>query len=137
MAPEYLLRLGTYTFALATAAAQQWQHSTAWRWQAQNRAGQLPAQQYLGPGEETITLEGIIYPHFKGGLGQLDAMREQAGLGRPLLLTDGQGRVFQLWVIKGIAETRKVLFADGTPRRMEFSLQLTRYGEETDALSLL
>jgi len=134
MASSYLMKLGGYTFAIDTAAYQSLERSSAYRWQAQARLARLPAQQYIGPGEENITLEGTLYPHFKGGLKQLDAMREEAGKGQPLMLTDGRGQVWQQWVIKQIEETRSVLFEDGAPRKVTFRLQLTRYGEERNAL---
>ena len=134
MTSDYLMRLGNYTFAMETAAYQQLQRTNTYRWQAQDRIGRQPAQQYLGLGEETITLEGVIYPHFRGGLRQLDAMRAEAGQGRPLMLTDGTGQVFSLWVIKAVEETRKVLAANGTPHRMDFRLSLARYGEDAHAL---
>ena len=130
MASSYLIKLGGYTFSIDSAAYQTLSRTTEYRWRAQPRVGRLPAQQFIGPGEETLSLEGVIYPHFKGGLGQLDAMRAEAGKGEPLMLVDGTGRIWQQWVISGVEETHKILFEDGTPRQMEFRLQLSRYGED-------
>ena len=130
MASSYLIKLGAYTFSIDSAAYQTLSRTTEYRWRAQPRVGRLPAQQFIGPGEETLSLEGVIYPHFKGGLGQLDAMRAEAGKGEPLMLVDGTGRIWQQWVINQVEETHKILFEDGTPRQMEFRLQLSRYGED-------
>ena len=130
MASSYLIKLGGYTFSIDSAAYQTLSRTTEYRWRAQPRVGRLPAHQFIGPGEETLSLEGVIYPHFKGGLGQLDAMRAEAGKGEPLMLVDGTGRIWQQWVISGVEETHKILFEDGTPRQMEFRLQLSRYGED-------
>ena len=130
MASSYLIKLGGYTFSIDSAAYQTLSRTTEYRWRAQPRVGRLPAQQFIGPGEETLSLEGVIYPHFKGGLGQLDAMRAEAGKGEPLMLVDGTGRIWQQWVINQVEETHKILFEDGTPRQMEFRLQLSRYGED-------
>ena len=130
MPSEYMLMLGDYRFSLSTAAYQEWSHSAEYRWPAAERVGRLPARQYLGPGPEEIGLSGVIYPYHKGGLGQLDAMRGEAGRGKPLLMTDGTGRVWGQWVLTRVEETRRVFQANGTPQRIEFRLQLARYGED-------
>ena len=57
-------------------------------------------------------------------------MRTEAGRGRPLLLVSGTGEVLGKWVISGVEETLSLFFADGTPRRSEFRLRLTAYGDE-------
>ena len=130
MPTEHLMSLGEYRFSLSTAAYQDLTHSTTYRWQAQERLGRQPARQYLGPGEETITLRGVVHPYYKGGLGQIDRMRAEAGRGEPLLLSEGTGRILGRWVIRQIEETRRVLDADGAPRRIEFRLDLASYGED-------
>ncbi|MES9873170.1 MAG: phage tail protein [Candidatus Sedimenticola sp. 6PFRAG7] len=130
MSSSYMMKLGEYSFSLNTAAYQSLTRSCEYRWRAQDRTGRSPAQQYLGPGAETISLEGDIYPHFKGGLGQLESMRSEAGKGVPMILVDGTGRIWQQWVIKQVEETQRLLFNDGTPSKIEFRMQLTRYGED-------
>ncbi|MDE0167349.1 MAG: phage tail protein [Bryobacterales bacterium] len=45
-------------------------------------------------------------------------------------LSTGDGSIMGKWVITRIEETRRVLDADGAPRRIEFRLQLARYGED-------
>ncbi len=130
MASSYLMKLGEYAFCIDSAAYQSLARTTEYRWRSQPRVGRLPAQQFMGPGEETLSLDGVIYPHFKGGLGQLDAMRTEAGKGKPLMLVDGTGHIWQQWVINRVEETHKSVFEDGTPRRVQFRLQLSRYGED-------
>ena len=77
-----------------------------------------------------MTLSGVLHPHYKGGLGQLDAMRAEASKGVPLYMTEGSGRIWGQWVITRVEETCRIFDADGTPRRIEFRLQLAIYGEE-------
>jgi phage protein U len=125
-----MMKLGEYTFSIDSAAYQSLSRSTEYRWQSQSRVGRLPSMQFMGPGSETISLNGTLYPPFRGGLGQLDAMRAMAGKGEPLMLTDGTGRIWQHWIIEQVEETQQVLFNDGTPRKVEFRLQLSRYGED-------
>lgn len=130
MPAEIMMSLGEYRFSAPTAAYQELTHATDYRWAVQERLGRLPARQYLGPGDETIKLRGVVHPHYKGGLGQIDRMRTEAGRGEPLLLSEGTGRVLGTWVIERIEEVRRELEADGAPRRIEFNLTLTRYGKD-------
>lgn len=127
---RYMMKLGHYVFSVHRAAYQTLSRTTQYRWQAQERVGRLAAQQFTGRGEDSITLNGIIYPHFQGGLGQVYAMRIEAGRGRPLMLVDGMGRIWNRWVINQIEETQSVFDSDGRPRSVEFRLQLSRYGED-------
>jgi phage protein U len=127
---ETMMALGGYRFSLDTATYQELRRRNAYRWQAQDRLQRMPAQQFLGPGGETLDLKGVIYPHYRGGFGQIDAMREQAGMGVPLLLVDGLGIIWGQWVVLQVDETRSLPFDNGQPRKLEFQLSLARYGED-------
>ncbi|PPD17264.1 MAG: phage tail protein [Methylomonas sp.] len=126
-----MMRLGRLTFSVSTAAYQDFTREANYRWQPQERYGQLPAQQFTGPGEENLSLSGDIYPDYAGGLGQLDAMRAEANQGLPLMLVDGRGYIWGKWVIKSIREQQAVFFSDGAPRKQSFSLDITRYGDDS------
>ena len=125
-----MMALGAFRFGIAQGDYQELRREASWRWPVQERLGRAPASQFTGPGVQTVTLSGVIYPHFKGGLRQLDAMRALAGLGRPMMLVDGLGFVFDTWCITEIAETRSVLMRDGAPRRIEFQVALESYGRD-------
>jgi len=125
-----MIALGDYRFSLPTAAYQRLQRRTEFPWTAQPRLGRKPARQKVREGDDRITLSGVVYPHFRGGLGQIDAMRGQAGRDEPLSLVMGTGRVMGLWVILKIHETQAEFFADGAPRRQNFRLELGIYGED-------
>ena len=128
---EVMMMLGTeYMFSVSTAAYQTLRRSAEYRWPAQERIGRLPARQYVGPGAETIAIEGVIYPHYLGGIGQLDRMRAVAGLGKDFLLVDGRGKVWGRWCIERVDEALTDFFADGTPRKVVFAMNLGRYGED-------
>jgi phage protein U len=128
-----MMALGDYRFSLNTAAYQELHRSSSWRWPTVDRLGAMPAAQYVGPGEDTIHLPGVIFPHFRGGLGQVDAMRAEATKGKPLILVDGQGVIWGHWCITSIEETRSVFFSNGMPRRIEFELALLNYGDFSKA----
>lgn len=132
-----MMQLGGFQFGINTAAFQSLARSNEWRWPSQDRFGKPPVLQHVGQGAETITLPGVIYPEWRGGLGQLDAMRAQAGKGQPLTMVDGQGRMMGLWAIERIDE-KQAIFADaGMPRKVEFTLQLRRFFESEATGGLL
>lgn len=129
----YMAQLGSFSFGIDTAAFKELQRSSTYKWQSKDRIGRRPAQQNTGRGADRISLSGVIYPHYRGGLGQMEAMRAQAGLGEPLSLIyafESVGQYCGLWCITSIEENRTIFFADGTPRKIEFSINLVEYGED-------
>ena len=125
-----MLALGPYRFSLNTSAYQSLKRSSEYRWPSIERIGKEPLLQAIGPGCDRIDLDGVIYPHFRGGLGQINAMRDSAQRQEPLMLINGQGNVLGRFVITQIEESQNTFLADGTPRKIEFRMSLERYGEE-------
>ena len=125
-----MLALGDFRFSLDTAAFQDLERSSSWRWPSVERIGARPALQYVGPGEDTITMRGTIYPHFRGGVGQVSEMRAVASQGEPLMLVDGTGRNWGLYVITEVREGQSTFFSSGKPRKIDFDLSLTMYEDD-------
>lgn len=121
-----MLALGMFVFSLHTAAYQEMQRQTDWRHPSSNRIGAQPARQFLGRGEDAITLPGIILPELAGTILSLDALRLMADTGKAWPMVEGTGRLCGLWVIENLTETRSLFFADGAARRIEFNLALKR-----------
>ena len=121
-----MLALGMFVFSLSTAAYQELQRQTEWRHASNNRIGAAPARQFMGRGDDAITLPGIIFPELAGSTLSLDALRLMANTGKAWPMIEGSGRIYGLWVIESISETRTLFFSYGTPRRIEFSIALKR-----------
>ena len=97
------------------------------------RVGRRPAEQFLGPGEEQLDIRGVIYPHYTGGYNQLNEMRDEAQSGAPLHLaavSGGIGIYFGPWCIRMIRDEQEYFHPNGTPRKVEFSMDLVVYGYE-------
>ncbi|WP_107328451.1 phage tail protein [Metapseudomonas otitidis] len=130
-----MMALGMFVFGLPTLAYQELQRQTEWRHPSSSRVGTHPARQFAGRGDDTLTLPGILLPELAGSLLSLDALREMANTGKAYPMVEGSGRILGLWVIERLSETRTLFFPDGTPRRIEFSLGLTRVDDgRTDLL---
>lgn len=119
-----------FYFNLDTAAFDELRRQTEYRWASQERLTRRPAQQAIGTGEEKLTLKGVIYPSFKGGLQQLDTLRSIGAQLLPLNLTTGYGIVLGTWCLRRVEEEQGALLAGGIPRKQSFTLEFTRYGDD-------
>jgi len=133
-----MMALGMFTFGLPTIAYQELQRTTEWRHGSTSRIGTNPASQFLGRGEDTITLPGTLLPGLVGSPLSLDTLRLMADTGKAWPLVGGTGKIFGAWVITSISETQQIFFEDGTPRRYEFTINLKRIDDgRTDMLGSL
>lgn len=129
-----MLALGMFVFMRQTLPHQTLQRDAEYRWPSNSRVGKRDSFQFLGPGEEKITLAGTLYPELTGGKLTMTAIRLMADQGRAWSLLDGTGTIYGMYVINNISETGSLFFADGTPRKIDFTLTLTRVDESLAAL---
>lgn len=122
-----MMQLGTFQFCIQTAVYQELIRKNEYKWPSQHRFGQRPSRQFVGIGDETIQLPGVIYPEYRGGFQQVEAMRRMAARGQPLMLVDGLGKLWGRYVIESIDEKQSLFAAFGAPRKMEFSISLARF----------
>lgn len=125
-----MMCLGQFVFSLNTLAFNELQRQTSWRHAATSRVGTRAAHQYLGPGDDTITLPGTILPEF-GQRVSLDRIDQMADTGQAHVLVDGTGRVYGQFVITDKTETASYFDQVGTPKRIEFSITLKRVDDNT------
>jgi phage protein U len=131
MANDTMLALGAFRFSISTAAYQQLERQSSYKWEEVERFGQAPLMQYCGYDSETISLQGTILPEYKGGLGQMSQIRVQASLGIALPLVTGTGNYYGLWVVESVNEAQEVFWSNGTPRKIDFQINLKKYAEVT------
>ncbi|MGO1072095.1 phage tail protein [Lysobacter sp. CA199] len=127
-----MMALGTFVFSLSTLAYDQFQRSTSWRHPGSDRVGARAARQYVGPGDDTIRLSGLIAPDLTGTPISLDVLRGMANTGEVFALVEGTGMVYGGFVIGDLNETRTLLFADGAARRIEFDMTLVRADDDSE-----
>ncbi|SMF48814.1 phage tail protein [Pseudobacteriovorax antillogorgiicola] len=127
----YLLKLGDFVFEADTAPFSKLSRSSDFRWKSLEIFGEAPRYQYLGPGEDRFTISGAYYPFHRGGMEPMERLREKAGMGEPhrLIYTNKKvGENMGLWIILSIKETRTHFLPDGSPRKIEFQIEIKRYG---------
>ena len=121
-----LMSLDQFVFGLSTLAYSELQRQTTWRHSSNSRVGARSARQYVGPGDDTITLNGILAPELTGSIGALEQLRDMADAGDAYVMVDGAGKVYGAFVIESINEGQTIHHQDGTPRRIEFTISLAR-----------
>lgn len=134
MAREALLtlvgRTGEFMFSIDTAAFDELSRRAEFRWAEHERLGTTIGYQPIGEGRDEIQLRGVVYPHWKGGLYQIETLRKMMKEGGEWLMVDGQGRVHGFWVIRSVEEIGSRLMANGAPLRQEFTSILAYAGSE-------
>ncbi|RCV89711.1 phage tail protein [Billgrantia montanilacus] len=133
-----MMAYGLFVFGLGTAAYQELQRQTNWRHASQSRVGARPSRQFLGPGEDTITLTGTLLPEFTGGQSNLDELRRMANEGKAWPLIEGTGRNYGIYVIENLNERKSRFFRDGAASQIEFDITLQRIDDDRrDRLGVL
>jgi hypothetical protein len=129
-----MLVLGMFVFQLQTVPYQSLQRDVDYRWPVNNRVGLRPLPQFLGVNEEKITLSGVLMPEITGGKLSLLVLNLMADQGMAWPLLDGSGTIYGLFVVNSVSETHTEFFANGLPRKIEFTLTLTRVDDSLSTM---
>ncbi len=140
-----MMALGPFTFSIRTAAYRALERRRQQRMAHHTPIAGPVITQILGPGNETMRLEGTIYPHYRGGangsgLGQIEGLRAlakasgAAGAGSPLgalapMLTGASRTVFGRHCVTRVGDTQTHFAANGSPARIDFTLELQCTGQ--------
>ena len=120
------MSLGMFAFEMGTVPFQELGRSTEWRHGSTPRFGARPASQYLGPGDDKVTLTGALIPGFAGTHASLRSLKEMADQGEAWPLVDGSGRVHGIFRIDRIDDRQGQFLDNGVPRRSDFTIELAR-----------
>jgi hypothetical protein len=127
--------LGLYAFELATTPYQSRDRTTSQNWAKADRVGATPSYQWVGQGEDKITLSGTLYPAISGGTPSLDRLRTMAATGKAWILTSSLGENLGRWHIDSVQEAQSEFCGPGIAQKITFSLALTRCADDDpDAL---
>jgi phage protein U len=121
-----LLSIGMFVFGLPQAAYEELSRRAAWRWAESERYGARAASQFVGPGPETLSLEGTLVPELAGSYSDIDRLREMAGSGEVWPVMLGNGTSLGVFRIDAIDDTWRHLVAGGLPRMIQFTIDMTR-----------
>lgn len=125
-----MMALGMFVFSLPTLAYQALRRQTTWRHASNARIGAAPAYQFVGQGDDTITLSGWFAPAFMGSGGALTLLRRMGDTGRAYMLVDGSGTVHGAYILENLDEEQTLLDITGQAQRYDFTLTLKRVSDE-------
>lgn len=126
MSDKPLLALGLFVFSLETLTFDELTRKMDWRHAKSDRHGARAASQFIGPGEDKISLPGTLVPGLAGDYGALTRVREMAASGDAWPLVDGAGTVLGLFRIVAIDERQTYHVPGGFARKIDFALDLER-----------
>jgi phage protein U len=123
---KMLMTLGSFIFQIDTAAFQELQRTTNWRFANSERFGAKPATQFVGAGQDKVTLPCLIYPGQIGKYSALQTLRQMAATGNQFTMLDGTGNVVGEFIIVSMNETQSYFTIGGLPKKVDFSIELER-----------
>ncbi|OCF95519.1 hypothetical protein A9G08_11430 [Gilliamella sp. wkB195] len=117
---------GFFVFSLKTIPYQTQEENKDWRFPSNSRVNQRSALQFIGRDNETINLYGVLYPELTGGRLSLALLERMADLGYAWPLIEGTGIPLGFYVMTNLKKTKTEFFKDGAPRKIEFTISLTK-----------
>lgn len=126
-----LMCLGQFPFTTDTLTFSEIQRQRSWQFADNAVAKGRKKRQFIGSGEDSITLPGLIYQeHGFGNRFAIDDLAAMADTGQGYVLVDGSGYLYGVYNIDSIDETKQILLFNGVPRKIDFSIKLTRIDDD-------
>ncbi len=125
---------GMMPFMRQTLPYSELQHNVGYRWPTNSRVMQRASAQFIGPGDETITLTGELRPEITGGAISLLTVKLLADEGRAWPLIGGNGTIYGMYVVENYATTHSEFFSDGSARKINFTLSLKRVDDSLTSM---
>ncbi len=121
-----MLALDQFVFGMDTLPFQELQRQTQWKHRGNSRVGARDARQFLGPGDDQVTINGVLVPQITGRADSLQELRAMADQGDAYVLVDATGLVHGAFVIEAVNHSEAGHTRDGEARRIEFTIGLVR-----------
>lgn len=88
--------------------------------------GGLQPSEFMGEGEESLTLSGQLLPFKTGGLTELDVLDEMRRTGARFPVMRGDGKRLGTYAITDISERHRELMRDGVGFVVKYSVRLRK-----------
>lgn len=121
-----LAALGMFVFETNSLLPDRIGRDRDWRHERTPRFGARAASQFTGPGEDRITLVGMLVPEIAGSFSAIEKIAEMADEGEAWQLADGSGKIYGTYTIERLSEDKSNLIDDGRPRQTGFTIELSR-----------
>jgi phage protein U len=130
MAELVIARLGSVEFSVLAGSFEVLQRRTTWRIDRPDPIDGMGTPVHRGRLDDAITLSGVVFPGYVGGLSSVERLRELGDGGEPQTLVDGEGTIYGRWLIESVDEEATLHTPTGKPRRLAYSVTLVAVPDE-------
>lgn len=132
------MALGPFMFHSLRAGYRSLGRDLSTRWADIQTVGGLNRLQWTGGDDDTVMIEGVMFPEEFGGLATLEGIRNAALSGAVLPLITLAGNVFGMYVVEMVSEDQSFHDSLGRPRKDVFRIGLKRFpGNGFSPMSIL
>jgi phage protein U len=129
-----LLGLGKFQFSVHRASYESIKSRYEFSWNPLQRLGGVPALQFTGENNPTLSFSAVVVPQISGdnGIQAVNRILLEARKKEPLELVDSQGFSLGRWVILNIEKEESFFTTDKDvvhPRKISIYLTLKYFGE--------
>jgi len=121
-----LFALGLFVFDSQTMLPDRIERDRAFRHARDDRFLAPAASQFVGVGDDKVTLTGTLVPELAGSASAIETLAEMASEGEAWPLMDGTGSILGTYTINRLANGGSNLIDTGQARKIDFTLELTR-----------
>lgn len=132
-----LYSIGSLMLDTRPFSAEEVQRSASADFASKALIGALPSREFMGEGDDSLTLSGQLLPFKLGGLTELEMAHAFRRSGQRLPVLRGDGRRLGWFVIETINETHRELMRDGVGFFVRHSITLVRVGPESASTSIV
>lgn len=121
-----LYQIGPVTVDVFPFNASEVERDGATDYAKKELLGRLPGREYVGEGDETLTLKGQVLPTKIGGLGEIEALHGLRRAGEQIMVVRGDGAVLGWFAVENVKESHEHLGADGVGQVVKHEIKLVR-----------
>lgn len=121
-----LFQWGALQFDITPFNVHEADQMTATDWARKEIAGAAIYREWVGEGDEEITLRGRVFPHRLGGLTELEILESFRRQGKAEQMMRGDGFVLGWYVLEKLARAHRFLGADGVGQQINFEGHFAR-----------
>ncbi len=114
---------GPFRFEVGRAAYEELLHGAESRWEKHPIIGRRAGPQYLGPGEETVTLRGALYTQGAPGAASMVRALLRAAQGKQAyMLVAADGSIVDLFRLEKARAVETNHLPSGAPQKLVYDL---------------
>ncbi|MBP1852108.1 phage tail protein [Rhizobium halophytocola] len=132
-----LYSIGALTIDTQPFSVTDVQRSARADFAAKALIGAMPSREFMGEGDDTLTLSGQLLPYRLGGLTELEMAHGLRQSGQRLPVLRGDGKRLGWFVIDSISENHRDIMRDGVGFTVAHEISLVKVSPEGASTSVI